>query len=41
MLSALYYIFLVLLCTFFMILSAVALVVCYPFDRGRRVVHEL
>ena len=41
MLSALYYIFLVFLCTFFMILSAVALVVCYPFDRGRRVVHEL
>ena len=41
MLSALYYLFLVLLCTLFMILSAVALVVCYPFDRGRRVVHEL
>lgn len=41
MLSALYYIFLVLLCTFFMILSAVALVVCYPFDRSRRMVHEL
>lgn len=41
MLSVLYYIFLVFLCTFFMILSAVALVVCYPFDRGRRVVHEL
>lgn len=41
MLSALYYIFLVFLCTFFMILSAIALVVCYPFDKGRRVVHEL
>ena len=41
MLSALYYLFLVLLCTVFMILSAVALVVCYPFDRGRRTVHEL
>ena len=41
MLSALYYVFLVLLCTVFMILSAVALVVCCPFDRGRRVVHEL
>lgn len=41
MLSVLYYLFLVLLCTFFMILSAVALVVCYPFDRGRRVVHGL
>lgn len=41
MLSALYYLFLVLLCTLFMILSAVALVVCYPFDKGRRTVHEL
>ena len=41
MISAVYYIFLVLLCTFFMIPSALALVVCYPFDKGRRVVHEL
>ncbi len=41
MLSAIYYLFLVLLCTLFMILSAVALVVCWPFDRARRVVHEL
>ena len=41
MLSALYYLLLVLLCTLFMILSALALVVCYPFDRGRRTVHEL
>lgn len=41
MLSVIYYIFLVLLCTLFMVLSAVALVVCMPFDRGRRVVHEL
>ena len=41
MLSALYYLFLVLLCTFFMLLSAVALVVCWPFDRARRVVHFL
>lgn len=41
MLSALYYLFLVFLCTFFMILSLVALVICYPFDRGRRVVHAL
>ena len=41
MLSALYYLFLVLLSTVFMILSAVALVVCAPFDRGRRTVHEL
>ena len=41
MFSILYYIFLVLLCTLFMLLSAVALVLCYPFDKGRRVVHEL
>ncbi len=41
MLSVLYSLFLVLLCTVFLILSAVALVVCYPFDRGRRTVHEL
>lgn len=41
MLSALYYLFLVLLCTLFMILSAVALVVCMPFDKGRWVVHNL
>lgn len=41
MISALYYLFLVILCTVFMVLSAVALVLCSPFDRGRRVVHEL
>ncbi len=41
MLSAVYYLFLVFLCTLFMILSAVALVLCWPFDKGRRVVHEL
>lgn len=41
MLSLLYYLFAVLLCTVFLILSAVALVLCYPFDPGRRVVHEL
>lgn len=41
MISVLYYIFLVLLCTFFMVLSAVALVVCWPFDKARRVVHAL
>lgn len=41
MLSALYYLFLVLLCTVFMVLSAVALVVCMPFDKGRWVVHNL
>ncbi|MDE5709048.1 MAG: 1-acyl-sn-glycerol-3-phosphate acyltransferase [Alistipes sp.] len=41
MLSALYYLFLIALCTVFMVLSAVALVVCWPFDRARRTVHEL
>ncbi|WP_295915931.1 1-acyl-sn-glycerol-3-phosphate acyltransferase [uncultured Alistipes sp.] len=41
MISVIYYIFLTLLCTFFMVLSAVALVVCWPFDKARRVVHEL
>ena len=41
MISALYYLFLVLLCTLFMILSAVALVLCAPVDRSRRVVHGL
>lgn len=41
MLSALYYLFSVAICTLFMILSAVALVVCWPFDKGRRTVHEL
>lgn len=41
MLSALYYLFAVAICTLFMILSAVALIVCWPFDKGRRTVHEL
>ena len=41
MLSLLYYLFAIALCTVFMVLSAVALVLCWPFDRGRRVVHEL
>ncbi len=41
MLSVVYYLFLILLCTVFMILSAAALVLCWPFDKGRRTVHEL
>lgn len=41
MLSLLYYLFLVVLCTVLILLSVVALVVLYPFDRARRVVHEL
>ena len=41
MLSLLYYILLCCLCLIFMILSAVALVLTCPFDKGRRTVHEL
>lgn len=41
MLSLIYYIFLVFLCAFFLLLSALALLVTYPFDKPRRVVHEL
>ncbi|MFR9523134.1 MAG: lysophospholipid acyltransferase family protein [Rikenellaceae bacterium] len=41
MISLLYYIFLIVLCTFVMALSLVALLLCAPFDRGRRVVHTL
>ena len=39
--NILFYAFLAVLCTIFLVLSALALVVCYPFDRSRRVVHEL
>lgn len=41
MLSLLYYLFLVGLCTVGMILSAAALVLLFPFDRARRTVHEI
>lgn len=41
MLSCIYYLLLALLCLVFMLLSAVALIVCYPFDQARRTVHEL
>ncbi len=41
MLSLLYYIFLFSMCAVVMILSVIALVVCAPFDPGRRVVHRL
>lgn len=41
MISCIYYILLVFLCTLFLLVSAVALVVCLPFDPARRVVHEL
>ena len=40
-LSLIFYIFIVICCTVFMILSALALVICYPFDKARRCVHEL
>lgn len=41
MLSLLFYLYAVVLCTVFLVLSAVALVVTWPFDKGRRTVHEL
>lgn len=41
MLSALYYIFLVAICTLFLVLSALALLLTFPFDRAHRTVHEL
>lgn len=41
MLSLLYYIFLFSMCTVVMILSVIVLAVLYPFDPGRRVVHNM
>ena len=41
MLSILYYLWCIPVITVFFLLSVVALIVCYPFDRGRRVVHEI
>lgn len=41
MLSVLFYIYILVELTLFFILSCVALVVCWPFDKPRRVVHEL
>ncbi|MFR9651898.1 MAG: lysophospholipid acyltransferase family protein [Rikenellaceae bacterium] len=41
MFTILYYLEITVLCVIFILLSAVALVVCYPFDPARRVVHEL
>ncbi|MFI3316966.1 MAG: lysophospholipid acyltransferase family protein [Rikenellaceae bacterium] len=41
MLSLLYYIFLISMCTVVMILSVIVLAVLYPFDPGRRVVHNM
>lgn len=39
MFSLIYWLYLLLVCLFFTLLSAVALVVCYPFDKRRTVVH--
>lgn len=39
MFSVLLYLYALVLCTFFVILSAVVLVICYPFDRRRYMVH--
>ncbi len=39
--SILGYLFLIVICVVYLIISAVALVVCYPFDPKRRVVHNL
>lgn len=41
MLSVLFYLFLFVICTFFLVLSAVALLLTWPFDKSRRIVHEL
>ncbi|MBQ5635282.1 MAG: 1-acyl-sn-glycerol-3-phosphate acyltransferase, partial [Alistipes sp.] len=39
--SALFYIYILVELTLFFLLSCVALVVCFPFDKPRRVVHEI
>lgn len=41
MLSLLFYIYTIIICTVTLLLSAVALVLTFPFDRQRRVVHEI
>ena len=41
MLSVLFYLFLFVICTFFLVLSAVALLLTWPFDKSRGIVHEL
>ncbi len=37
----LYYIYVLILCILLLVVSAVALVLTYPFDKPRRIVHEL
>ncbi len=41
MLSLVYYLILAVLCTLFLIVSALVLLVAWPFDPARRAVHEL
>ena len=41
MLTLLFAVYTIVILTFFFLLSLVALFVCYPFDKCRRVVHEL
>lgn len=41
MLSLVFYIYVLIELTIFFILSVLALVVCYPFDKARKVVHSL
>lgn len=41
MLSIIFYIYVIIELTFFFILSVLALIVCFPFDKPRRVVHEI
>lgn len=41
MLSIIFYIYVLIELTLFFILSVLALIVCFPFDKPRRVVHEL
>lgn len=41
MLSVIFYIYVLIELTLFFLLSVLALVVCFPFDKPRRVIHEL
>lgn len=41
MLSIIFYIYVFVILTVFFILSAIALIVCFPFDKARRVVHAM
>lgn len=41
MLSIIFYIYVFIELTLFFILSVLALIICFPFDKPRRVVHEL